>query len=393
MHLIVALIKENIVLLIISTIVSRLGQFLNEKIRQNFGWLAKLKSYLLKRLLDKKFVFVFKEGQFRVMFFIIIISAAIVAGINFGGQGYLAAIERSNNKIMGGLDEDIIESYESGEAILPEQLKNQDNYQQDNGIIESNNFINYNSLTNFGINNLSNNGEVSGIRMYSVKSGDSISKIAENFGIDSSTIIWANNIYRNQIFSGQELIILPVSGVLHNIEIDDTIEGIARQYQGDVDEIKEFNNIEGDNLKSGQAIIIPGGKISSSSKISTKVVDANLPYYPDYYLIPTTGINWGEIHYKNAVDIANSCETEVAASADGLVLEAGNYNGYGNYIKIQHDNNTETVYAHLDKILVSKGAFVARGSLIGLMGNTGNSTGCHLHFEIRGAKNPFGNAL
>lgn len=393
MYLIVALIKENIVLLIISTIVSRLGQFLNEKIRQNFGWLAKLKSYLLKRLLDKKFVFVFKEGQFRVMFFIIIISAAIVAGINFGGQGYLATLERSNNKIMGGLDEDIIESYESGEAILPEQLKNQDNYQQDNGEIESNNFINYNSLTNFGINSLFNNGEVSGIRMYSVKSGDSISKIAENFGIDSSTIVWANNIYRNQIFSGQELIILPVSGVLHNIEIDDTIEGIARQYQGDVDEIKEFNNIEGDNLKSGQAIIIPGGKISSNSKITAKVIDINLPYYPDYYLIPTTGINWGEIHYKNAVDIANSCETEVVASADGLVLEAGNYNGYGNYIKIQHDNNTETVYAHLDKILVSKGAFAARGSLIGLMGNTGNSTGCHLHFEIRGAKNPFGNAL
>ena len=87
--------------------------------------------------------------------------------------------------------------------------------------------------------------------------------------------------------------------------------------------------------------------------------------------------------------------TSVYAAAEGLVIEAGNIgwnNGYGGYIKIKHPNKTYTAYAHLNKILVDEGKYVSQGAKIGLMGNTGNThgpTGCHLHFEVRGAKNPF----
>lgn len=110
------------------------------------------------------------------------------------------------------------------------------------------------------------------------------------------------------------------------------------------------------------------------------------------FILPVLGINWGKLHPKNAVDIAAGCGSDVFASADGLVIDlkdGGWNNGYGNYIKIEHLNQIKTVYAHLDKINISLGDYVMRGQKIGEVGNTGESTGCHLHFEVLGAKNPF----
>lgn len=111
-------------------------------------------------------------------------------------------------------------------------------------------------------------------------------------------------------------------------------------------------------------------------------------------LAPTTGWNWGIVHPTNAVDIANDCGTPIYAAAEGMITESidSAYNGgYGSYIKIEHKNNIETVYGHLDAALAEQGKYVLRGDLIGEMGNTGKThgpTGCHLHFEVHGAANP-----
>lgn len=113
-----------------------------------------------------------------------------------------------------------------------------------------------------------------------------------------------------------------------------------------------------------------------------------------YFIIPAAGWNWGGLHNNNAVDIANSCGTPVYAAAEGLIIEnasSGWNSGYGAYVKIEHPSGAKTVYAHLSKITVSEGKYVNQGELIGNIGNTGNihgPTGCHLHFEVRGAKNP-----
>ena len=113
-----------------------------------------------------------------------------------------------------------------------------------------------------------------------------------------------------------------------------------------------------------------------------------------YFIIPTTGWNWGILHSYNAVDIANNCGTPIYAAASGLIIESvakGWNEGYGHYVKIEHLNNTETVYAHLNENIAPGGKYVTQGELIGYMGNTGNThgpTGCHLHFEVHGAKNP-----
>lgn len=233
-----------------------------------------------------------------------------------------------------------------------------------------------------------------GVLIYKVQKGDTLSSIASDFGISLNSIVWANNIKNETIIPGQELVILPVSGVIHEVKTGQTINEIAGLYSADSQKIIEFNRIKNNVVKPGDMVIVPDGKMPQSQLKSIKATAyaSSLPSYPNYYLIPTTGINWGILHSVNAVDIANRCGTPVIASAEGLIVNADWDSGYGTYIKIQHPNSTETLYGHLSKVFVKTGDYVQAGQLIGNIGNTGKVqgvTGCHLHFEVRNAKNPF----
>jgi murein DD-endopeptidase MepM/ murein hydrolase activator NlpD len=108
-------------------------------------------------------------------------------------------------------------------------------------------------------------------------------------------------------------------------------------------------------------------------------------------IAPTSGKNWGRLHGKYGVDIASACGTPIYAAAAGTVTLADSVGwnfGYGKYLMIRHSNGVITLYAHTSRIVVEQGQQVAQGQLIALMGTTGRSTGCHLHFEVRGAPNP-----
>lgn len=238
-----------------------------------------------------------------------------------------------------------------------------------------------------------------GLIVYTVQPKDTLGKIAVNFGVSLNTILWANNLgVRSIIKPGQNLIILPVSGVLHKVKKGETLSELSHKYKVPLDEIIAFNNLKKETpLITGQNLIIPGAKMPE--KVSLAVLNglkpmeesvSNLPAYPGFYLYPTSGgWNKGILHYYNAVDIINSCGSPIYAAADGLITKASYDKWYGNYVKIQHYNGTITVYGHLSTILAQEGQIVKRGDLIGKMGDTGNARGCHLHFEVRGAKNPF----
>ncbi len=235
------------------------------------------------------------------------------------------------------------------------------------------------------------------ISEYTVQPGDALSFIASDFGISINSIIWANGLASaDSINPGQVLRIPPVTGVIHKIKKGDTIDSIAKKYGVDKQKIVDFNQLS-DNTKLAvdDELIVPDGKMSSPAvkgQVATTASRfAHLPNLGDYYLIPTTGHNWGRIHGRNGVDVANSCGTDIYASADGSVAIAdgvGYNGGFGKFIKIIHGNGTETLYAHASKLLVTTGQFVQRGQHIAEMGSTGRSTGCHLHFEVHGAKNP-----
>lgn len=141
-----------------------------------------------------------------------------------------------------------------------------------------------------------------------------------------------------------------------------------------------------------EAALIQGRVQAAKTKASNSIISAEGPDLKGYFSMPTEGFDWGKLHLHNAVDIANACGTNITASAEGLVNEVSLDSwsqGYGRYIIISHPNGTKTRYAHMQKISVSVGQYVKSGEFLGTMGKTGDATGCHVHFEVIGAANPF----
>ncbi len=237
------------------------------------------------------------------------------------------------------------------------------------------------------------------ISVYTVRDGDSLSGIADMFDVSINTILWANDLKRTSSLKvGQTLVILPVTGITYTIKKGDTITGIVTKYKADLDEVLSYNDI---TLKStlvpGDSIIIPDAEIPTV--VPTRVVagkgatDSGGPNYSGYYIRPLkTGIKTQGIHGHNGIDIGAPVGTPIYASAAGTVilsLSGGWNGGYGSYVIISHKNGTQTVYAHTSKNFVTNGQSVEQGEQIALVGATGKATGPHIHFEIRGAKNPF----
>lgn len=232
------------------------------------------------------------------------------------------------------------------------------------------------------------------ISLYVVRAGDSLSEIAKMFGVSINTIKWANAI-SNTIREGDTLVILPVSGVSYTVVKGDTLRSIVLKYKADLEEVIAFNNLKSDEpLVIGTKLIIPDGEAPSVVvKSKTKVLGGGGPIYEGYYLRPVAGGKKSQgLHGYNAVDIASPIGTPIVASAEGVVIVArfsGWNGGYGKYVVISHPNGTQTLYGHMNSVSVEQGQLIKQGESIGTLGNTGKSTGPHLHFEIRGAKNPF----
>lgn len=225
----------------------------------------------------------------------------------------------------------------------------------------------------------------SDISEYVVEKGDTLASIASKFGISQDTIMWVNNLTSKSVKPGQTLLILPVSGLVHLVSDKETIDSIAKNYKANKDDILSFNNLssEGD-IYVGDVLVIPGGKMPSKGP---QIV--SIPLGESYFIIPTEGRISQGAHgvLYNAVDIANSCGKIVVAAAGGVVQRAGYISVGGNRITILHPNGVVTYYGHFSSMIVKPGQTVEAGQIIGYVGQTGYATGCHVHFEVRGAKN------
>lgn len=353
-----------------------------------------------------------KKGRFCV--FVICFAFLLAISINPFGKD-------KNNNVWADQVSDFINL---DQGVLP---VNSTMLINDNGVaspITSPLFVSAENLATFMQSDTNNEQENdNSIIKYTVQKGETISEIAEKFSISVETILLANELQSMKIKEGQELIILPISGLMHMVEKGETVESIAKQYGSDANKIAEFNNLNSKKeVFLGDVLIIPDGKrIESPSKVATEnkpskptVTDTedDIPS-PDissqinsaYFIVPTKGIitqgahysyTSGRKNYYTAVDIANDIGTPIVAAAAGTVQIAKKVWPYGNYITILHDNGVTTLYSHLSAFAegVLPGQRVSQGQIIGFMGNTGHiiafkgGNGSHLHFETRGGSNP-----
>lgn len=229
---------------------------------------------------------------------------------------------------------------------------------------------------------------------YTVQPGDTIALLSEKFGISTNTIASANGISKSSALkAGQTLTILPVSGLLHVVKSGDTISEVARVYKSKIDDVIAFNNLanEGD-IFIGDILIVPGGIVPAKPSVAAVATLAD-----NFFIFPAEGKVTQGLHYYNGVDVANKCGTPIYAAAAGTVQRAvanGKYNaGKGNHINILHASGVVSYYGHLMTLSVKPGDAVNVGDRIALMGTTGASTGCHVHFQVMGAKNPLAKYL
>lgn len=235
---------------------------------------------------------------------------------------------------------------------------------------------------------------------YEVKGGETVSAIAEKFGISVDTIKWANDLSNvESIKPGDKLKILSVTGVEVTVKSGDTLGSLAKKYNADAQSILDFpfNDVPDDQrLKVGQTLIIPDGSppqapASRKPKIQPQYL-AQGSTGPTFsapaggnFIWPTNSVGISQYFawYHPGLDLPNNAEPPVVASDGGTVVYAGwDSTGYGNRVDIDHGNGYLTRYAHLSNIYITEGQRVSRGQSIGQMGSTGRSTGPHLHFEI-----------
>ena len=247
---------------------------------------------------------------------------------------------------------------------------------------------------------------------YTVRSGDTLFGISEKYGITPETILWSNAILKDDphlLRPDQELLISPVTGVVRVVHEGDTVDGLASVYRADSEDIINWpgNQLDPDNpaLIEDSVIVVPGGERDFVQWTVPRIARAKRNPLPmsagpgactggyqggavgsGSFIWPASnrylsGYNYSGYH--PAIDIAAGLGAPIYASDSGVVVFAGWSNwGYGYMVVVDHGNGWQTLYSHLSQWNVNCGQSVYQGTVLGLSGSTGNSTGPHLHFEI-----------
>lgn len=223
------------------------------------------------------------------------------------------------------------------------------------------------------------------VSTYTVKAGDSIGSIAKRYGRNADSIISLNGIKNiRALRAGTELKIPNMDGIVHVVAKGESLGLIAKQNKLDMTLLTDANDLGSMTIKVGQSIFLPGAKLPPETLRgiygSTFIWPVRGPISSPFGLRadPFTGVR----RFHAGVDIVVNLGTPVKAAADGRVADLGYNANYGNYIILSHAGGMQTLYGHLSGFSVARGDTVTQGSIIGNSGNTGYSTGPHVHFGI-----------
>ena len=223
---------------------------------------------------------------------------------------------------------------------------------------------------------------------YTVKSGDTISGIAIKFGLKNiSTLISVNDIGNvRQLGAGQKLKIPSIDGIIYTVKSGDSLSSIAQANKIKLEVLLDVNELASETLTAGQQLFLPGVGLdqktlqSRMGELFILPISASFRWSSSYgwRADPFTGVQ----SFHTGVDMACPEGTPILAAMSGKISDVGSNRTYGNYIIINHGNGYQTLYAHMSKTIAKKGQWVSQGTKIGLVGSTGYSTGPHLHFMV-----------
>ncbi|MBP5519309.1 MAG: M23 family metallopeptidase [Treponema sp.] len=223
---------------------------------------------------------------------------------------------------------------------------------------------------------------------YKVRAGDTISGIAKRFGLTNiSTLISVNDIGNvRQLAAGQKLKIPSIDGVIYTVKSGDSLALIIKKFNVRLEQLLDVNELTSETLSAGQQLFIPGAAMDPASlknalgELFRLPIAAKFRYSSPfgYRIDPIAGVK----SFHTGTDLACPTGTPILAAMSGKVTTTGINRIYGNYVIIDHGNGYQTLYAHMSKIIASKGQWVSQGTRIGLVGSTGYSTGPHLHFTV-----------
>jgi len=232
------------------------------------------------------------------------------------------------------------------------------------------------------------------LRTYTVVAGDTLSGIAARFGLATSTIYWANRASLPNPASlrvGQQLLIPPMDGLLVKVGVKDTLASLAAKYKVTAQDIVDANNLPDTNLVLGETVLIPGASGGQMPVARTSSGGGGGTVRAGGWIWPVDGNSYISQYFwsgHHAIDIAASSGTPVVAAVGGTVIFSGwKYAGSAGYggglvIWVMDGSKLYTTYNHLSYSGVRVGQKVRAGQKIGRVGQTGNATGPHLHFEV-----------
>jgi murein DD-endopeptidase MepM/ murein hydrolase activator NlpD len=231
------------------------------------------------------------------------------------------------------------------------------------------------------------------VQTYKVQEGDTVEAIAARFGLKTDTILWSNDLSEDDLLQiDQEVRIPAMDGLVYEVQQDDTLSGIAADHGVTVDKIIEANaEFDPGALQPGQLVLVPGGEPTARRMVASRGnggrSGSHKLAWPAWGPL-TDPFGWrihpvyGTKSFHDGMDIGVESGTQVAAAASGTVTMAERYGGYGLMVRLEHGGGLVTQYAHLSEFAVKVGQHVNGGELIGYSGNTGVSTGPHLHFMV-----------
>jgi murein DD-endopeptidase MepM/ murein hydrolase activator NlpD len=223
------------------------------------------------------------------------------------------------------------------------------------------------------------------LSQYTIQLGDTLSSVAQRFGLNMDSLVSFNGIQDARALRAGTVLAVPNSnGLKYRVRRGDSLGGIAKRFGIEFNGLLDWNSLETSVIRPGQELFIPGARLSEHE---LNRVFGRLFIFPTRGRLssrfgvrgdPITGVS----RFHNGIDLANSIGTPVMATMSGKVSMLGFNPNFGRYIILSHPEGFQTLYGHLDSFLVRKGQRVKQGELIGLMGNSGYSTGSHLHFSI-----------